>query len=517
VGSNSFLRAVRQLAAATLLVRHYPAEGSRHEFALALSGALVRTGWTAEEITDLLQAIAEAAGDPETRDRAGAGKYSTKRIASGRPATGWTRLEKLIGRDVAIRLREWLLLNGQERRGDQDGAKPGKESQATKLVDLVSHADFFHAPDQTCYATMRIGAHIETWPIRSNSFRHYVAGLFYRTEGKAPGSQAIQDALNVIEARALFDAPQCDIFVRVAEHAGSVWLDLGDAEWKAVEVSPPGWRIVQIPPVKFRRSRGMLALPAPVPGGAIKELYPFLNLATDEHRALVVCCMVGALRARGPYPILCLHGEQGTAKSTTARVIRALIDPNVAPLRSLPREERDMQISARNSHLVVYDNVSHLEDWMSDALCRLATGGGLATRQLYTDEEEILFDAQRPVLLNGIEELAVQGDFLDRTIPICLPQITEDARRDERQFWCDFERVRPRIFGALLDAVSVALRDVGTVKLERKPRMGFATTLLAIELKKIEAVTAWKRQQQPREPQQPEQSQPQEAQYTEGA
>jgi hypothetical protein len=245
----------------------------------------------------------------------------------------------------------------------------------------------------------------------------------------------------------LFDAPQSDIFVRMAEHAGSVYLDLGDVKWKAVEVGPTGWRIVEIPPVKFRRSRGMLPLPEPVHGGAINELYPFLNLATDEHRALVFCWMVGALRARGPCPMLCLHGEQGTAKSTTARVIRSLIDPNVAPLRSLPRDERDMQISARNSHLVVYDNMSHLEDWMSDALCRLATGGGLATRQLYTDEEEILFDAQRPVLLNGIEELAVQGDFLDRTISICLPQITEDTRRDERQFWCDFEQVRPRILG----------------------------------------------------------------------
>ena len=209
-GSQLF-RALQHLAAATSLVRHYPAAGSRHDLALALSGALVRAGWSTEQIADFIRVVAEGAGDPETRDRARAGDYSAQRIASERPATGWARVEKLIGRDVTRRLRDWLQLNGQERPGN-DGPKPDKESQATILVDLVSHAEFFHAVDQSCYATIPIGSHVETWPIRSNSFRRYIAGLFYRSEAKAAGSQAIQDALNVIEARALFDSPERDFF-----------------------------------------------------------------------------------------------------------------------------------------------------------------------------------------------------------------------------------------------------------------------------------------------------------------
>ena len=60
-------------------------------------------------------------------------------------------------------------------------------------------------------------------------------------------------------------------------------------------------------------------------------------------------------------------------------------------------------IAATNGWVVALDNLSHLSTWLSDALCRLATGGGFSTRELYTHDEEKLFDAQRPVILNGIE------------------------------------------------------------------------------------------------------------------
>lgn len=140
-------------------------------------------------------------------------------------------------------------------------------------------------------------------------------------------------------------------------------------------------------------------------------------------------------------------------------------------MRATPRNERDLAITASNSHIVTLDNLSHLNPWVSDALCRLATGGGLATRKLYTDEEEVIFDAQRPILLNGIEEVAVKGDLLDRMVVLSLPEISDKERREEAVFWKEFEAVRPQILGSLLSAVSAALRNVDKVKLEKKPRM----------------------------------------------
>ena len=111
---------------------------------------------------------------------------------------------------------------------------------------------------------------------------------------------------------------------------------------------------------------------------------------------LLAAWLVAAFRPHGPYPILVLHGEQGSAKSTTARVLRALLDPNTAPLRGEPRDLRDVMIAASNGWIISFDNLSRIPHWLSDALCRLATGGGFSTRELYTDSEEVLFDAQRP-------------------------------------------------------------------------------------------------------------------------
>jgi hypothetical protein len=97
--------------------------------------------------------------------------------------------------------------------------------------------------------------------------------------------------------------------------------------------------------------------------------------------------------------------------------------------------------------------------------------GGFSTRELYTDQEEALFDVQRPLVLNGIEELATRGDLLDRAIILYLPAIPDEQRRSEAEFWQAFEEKRPSILGALLDVVSEALRNVKVVKLEQLPRM----------------------------------------------
>src|SRR5262249_50551779 len=91
-------------------------------------------------------------------------------------------------------------------------------------------------------------------------------------------------------------------------------------------------------------------------------------------------------------------------------------------------EDRDLFIAASNSWIVGYDNVSRIPSWLSDALCRLATGGGFSTRKLYTDDEEQLFNAQRPVSLNGIEDFVNRPDLADRTIFLTLDPIPEDRR-----------------------------------------------------------------------------------------
>lgn len=384
-------------------------------------------------------------------------------------------LEKIAGEVVAKVAEE-----------DMDGGTQRKRpSQADILVELAEDAELFHTPgghDSEGFATVAVNGHGETWPIQAKGFRRWLGKLFFDQIGKAPGSQAIQDAVNVIAGKAIHAGPEKEIAVRVAQTAEGIWLDLADQDWRVVQITSTGWRVVTDAPVKFVRRRGMLPLPVPLAGGTIDMLRDLVNLRDEDDWELFIAWLVAALRPGRPFPILAVNGEQGSAKSTLCKMGRALIDPNVAPLRRPPREDRDLLIAATNAWTVGFDNISSLPPWLSDAIFMLATGGGFSTRELYTDSEEKLFDATRPVMINGIEDLATRSDLLDRALTLTLPTIPDECRRDEEELWQAFEVARPFILGGLLDAVVMAMRNRPKVKLEEKPRMAdFACWIVAAE------------------------------------
>ena len=376
-----------------------------------------------------------------------------------------------------------------EENGDTGGRGP---TQADILVDLAQSAELFHAPDGTGFADLDINGHRETWPIRAKGFRRWLARCFFEATQGAPSSEALQSALNVIEAKAHFDAPERVVHVRVGGLDERFYLDLGDATWRAVEIDATGWRVIDNPPVRFRHAAGMQPLPVPVAGGSIEILRSFLNVQSDNDFVLVVAWALAVLRNRGPYPVIVLSGEQGSAKSTFSAILRSLLDPNTAPLRALPREDRDLFIAASNGHVLAFDNVSGLPGWISDTLCRLATGGGFAVRQLYTDQDEVLFDAARPVILNGIEEIVTRPDLADRAVFLTLQPIPEEHRRPEQELWAAFDAERPRVLGVLLDAVVVGLKRLPETRLEKLPRMAdFALWATACETALWPAGTFW--------------------------
>jgi hypothetical protein len=366
------------------------------------------------------------------------------------------------------------LVHAERGRQGLAGGDDKDPKQADVLIALSERAqELFHAPDATAYATIPIDDHLETWPVRSKGFRKWLAREYFSKTESAPNSDAIQSALNVIEARAHFDGAEREVYIRVGACGDRLYLDLADKRWRVVEISADGWRVIDRAPIPFRRPAGMRSLPDPVSGGSIDDLRPFLNISKDNNDSFVlaVSFTLAALRPRGPYPALALAGEHGSAKSTFTAVLRRSIDPNSAPLRALPREDRDLFIAANNGHLLAFDNVSKLPDWISDTLCRLATGGGFATRQLYSDQDEALFDAMRPVILNGIEDVIVRPDLADRSIFLNLQNIADDKRKAEKEFWREFDAAHPRILGALLEAMAHGLRQLPTTTLARTPRM----------------------------------------------
>src|SRR5262245_28059867 len=342
---------------------------------------------------------------------------------------------------------------------------------AMDLSLLPTCAELFHSAVGTAFADIPIDGHRETWPIRSRRFKAFLRRSYYKATGTAPSALAIKMALDQLEARAQFDAPERLVHLRVAEHQGRLYLDLANAHWQAVEIASDGWRVIDKPPVRFRRPPGLLPLPLPKRGGSLDTLRHLLNLPRDDDFVLVVAWLLAALRPNGPYPLLAISGEQGSAKTVLCKMLKALIDPNIAPVRALARDERELMIAANNSHVLAFDNVSELPGWLSDALCRIASGGSLAVRQLYTDDEEVLFQAARPILINGIEDVTIRPDLADRAVFVNLPPIGEERRRPEAALWREFERKRPLILGALLDAMAHGLNVRSRMRHDGLPRM----------------------------------------------
>ena len=343
----------------------------------------------------------------------------------------------------------------------------------------------FHSPEGEPFALVRIAAsrksedppRHETLRIRGAPFRDWLAREAFLGGFKALGAETLQTVLNQVAAGARFGAACVPVFVRVGEHEGAIYLDLANEEREIVCATPSGWTILRTEdaPVRMIRSRGTMPLPRPEhfdPEEAparIGELRRYLNL-DDQQWILARGFAVGMFRPRGPYATLVLTAEHGCGKSWTAEAFRTLVDPNVANNRRPPKDERDLSIAARNAHVLSLNNLSGLQSWLSDALCAVLDGGGFATRELHTDAEEVIFTGARPVILNGIEDVATKPDLADRAIHLALRRMDDSELKEEEELRTSFRAALPRILGGFMDAIVCGLRRWQEVRLDRKPR-----------------------------------------------
>ena len=339
------------------------------------------------------------------------------------------------------------------------------------LLEFVAEADLFKCLDGKPYAAIRASGGSELYNIGNPSFELWLQGKFYLKHRTAPSKDAIQRAIALMKAKALHAGETHPVFVRVAQNEGKTYIDLANDERQVIEIDTDGWRIVDDPSVKFRRSNGMMPLPNPEQDGSLDQIRGLVNLESKNDWLMFVALVTFYLRPSGPYPLMVLQGGQGCAKSTTARIVKLLVDPHSAPLRSEPKNEVDLVISASKNWLLAMDNISRLPSWLSDALCRLTTGGGLSKRKLYTDDDETLFSIMRPVILNGITEFVERADLVDRSVFLHLPVIPEEKRREESQVKSEIASALPGAFGALLDLSVKALRLQPEVRFDRMPRM----------------------------------------------
>lgn len=328
------------------------------------------------------------------------------------------------------------------------------QNQASYAMQCIRPVvEVFPNENKTLFAKLRLTG--EVFNLAGKEYLEWMNAYLYEQTGRTLGKGAGQEVISCLSGLARKEAPR-SVNLRFAADKGSYLLDLAQpGNANCVEISPEGWYLRENTNVAFQRPADVMPLPIPLRGGDFDPFWDFINVP-DNRRLLFLTWIIDCLRPDTPYMVMELSGEQGTAKSTTQEFTRQLIDPNFVNLRSAPKSSEEAFISAGNSGLVSYENVSGLSKSVQDALCTISTGGGHAKRRLYSNQEEHLIRAMRPVIMNGISTPVTALDLIDRTISIELLPIC--ARKEVSGLKDRFDAVHPMLLGGLLDVATEALR-----------------------------------------------------------
>lgn len=353
---------------------------------------------------------------------------------------------------------------GKKSRKNKEG-----QSQGTALWNIIKNKGHFIS-DRTGTAYFALSGIL--YPIGSDSFKDYLSSLFYENTGSLPG----QDAINQAKNMANFEArkKELNIGVRVSSDSGKIIYDPIDPDGSVIEITQSGINRT-VPEIPFTaRFKGMQR--ASIEAGTLEDLLGFLQLwnFTDDLRILISGYIGASFIPDIPHAILVIIGPHGAGKSSLTSAIKTIVDPNVLARQSLKNDDRDIAIASLHSWVVPFDNVnSVMQQYVSDALCRLATGEGFRTRQLYTDSDEVILSLKRVIIINAINEPNYAPDFLDRALTVSLRAIIT-SRKTELEIEEAIARHTPRIRGFMLNLIPTALKIYPDVVKEyqgKLPRM----------------------------------------------
>jgi len=347
-----------------------------------------------------------------------------------------------------------------------------------KLVDHLiqitqDKADLFHDEFNEGFAILQMQDYRKPVPLNSGDFKNWLIMQYLDLTGRSPNTDAINQAINTLNAIAKHDKEKHNLYLRVAKWRDLFWYDLADEKWQAVKIAPNSWLVSDRPPAIFRRyaNTASQVMPEKTGNHSLELLDKYFNLQNKEDYVLMYACVASYLVPEIPHPIIIFYGDKGSAKSTAHRVIRKIVDPAIVELKIIPKKSEDLLIQLMRNYAPCFDNLVGLNDYQSDILCQAVTGGGASKRELFSDMDEIILKFKKCIMLNGINLVSERDDLLDRSIIIRLVRISKDKRKEEADFWKEFEEDLPLILGTLFNIVSKAMAIYPTVKLDNLPRM----------------------------------------------
>ena len=344
-------------------------------------------------------------------------------------------------------------------------------SETQVLLDFAKRGKLFRQPDDEPFIVFDAPIGRLTFEVRSEEGARFLSGLYQNQHKKAPQRQAIREALRELEIQASYGENVETLHLRRARTPEGIWLDLGDAQGRVAQISPQGWRIVAHAPVYFKRPRHQLPLPAPELGGDRTLLEGMLTVTDRMDLMLLLGWIMAAYNPLIPAPMLVFTGPQGSGKTTLARLLRMLIDPSRAEVMGLPGEAVFAQVLEHHA-VPVFDNLGRLTARQANLLCRGVTGLSYIKRRHFTDSEDVILGARRPMILTALETPTEAPDWLDRALVLKLPLLTGRVRAEETQLMHVFLSHQAKFLGLMMTGLSATMTE--TARMPRTmnlPRM----------------------------------------------
>ena len=350
-----------------------------------------------------------------------------------------------------------------------DGKNEDKKGQIDILIDIVEDIETYRTSMDETYVTIQIRENNVN--VKSERFKKWIVSQFYNIESKIPTNDNIAKIILLLESRAMNEVNEVLVERRCATVVNCIYYDLKDDSCNVVKVSRDGWEIIKDPPVIFARTKTMYRQVTPERNGNLDILDKWFRYKDENHLILQKVILVASLIPNIARPIQVLHGEKGSSKTSTMKLVRDIIDPAIVPVVSIPKTIDDLAVYISKNYVPCFDNIDTISNQVSDLLCIAVTGGGHTKRKLYTDDEEQVMFFQRFIVLNGINVVATRPDLLDRCILLELERIPPNERKEEKVLREEFDKDKLIILGAIFETLSKAMSIYDQVELNNLGRM----------------------------------------------
>jgi hypothetical protein len=344
----------------------------------------------------------------------------------------------------------------------------GKNKASEAFEKLTGQ--FFSSPQGLKFYVESDGIPIE---IESETFEGLIADRKYQAGEGLPSGDEIANIRRLARYRASKNIKE--IGVRSARFKDTIIYDPARPDGEVYFITREGY-VLRTPDQPYIvRYTGMLE--APIKEGTLQDHLDLVRLWALDKKSEILSIGLDFSRFIPdiPHAIENIDGPHGSGKTSYTETKRAIFDPNGAPTQSLKFDERDLSISAVHQGMLAFDNVNTaLPDYISDIICRLTTGQGFRTRELYTNTGEVILKLKRPIIINGINRASYKPDFIDRECPMHLGVMPESKRMTDAEIRARAEVLIPKVRGFLISIIPKAMELYSTVEAELRgklPRM----------------------------------------------